>query len=822
MVNVNNYGVQGTNYTTGTNNQKKTQVPSNNTAPSQTRSTDQYSTGNMQSGNVPSVGAWDKMSAYFKNVMNTPQNLSKFKAFEQAVKNNPEGYLQPGSVDMGKVKDLQKKLNYLGMNLTINGQFGNATEQAVIRFKNSVGINDGYMDKTGKMAVTAVVTPKMWGLLNAQVSNKMNPSSNVVGSSYVTPVTQDELQWAKQLTQKIQQYGYKPNEAERQRYSNIYQRNQVNTQQTTSAPSSQEMNWAKQLAQKIQNGYRPNAQEKAAYQDIFNRNKESQANKPDKNGITPNEMSWAQNLMNKVKGGYSPSPDEQIKYNEILQKSTGQKPNTGNMQVQTNQPVQSNKPVTQQELQWAQQLETRVTQGYNPTNQERAKYEDIYKRSQGQPQTQQTQNTQQTYNKTGPLSQDEVQWAQDLESKVNSQGYKPSDQEMQIYENIFKRSQQQKPVTQNNPQLPSPTTQNQTQTQDSEQQIDLPNGLSQQDVNWALELENKTKNGYSPTQSEIAKYNEIANKLNGAQTSDNNTQNNVTATNTPETSSSNTDEEFVYNQATINSFKSAFPGTNFLGRAIPYLPSNAAKQVAQQYGFGSVSELQQAIGAGSDGKFGPETFFRLTKYLNQQSTSNTNTPQTTSTNVNQNGVTQNELDWAVNLQNKFSQGYKPTQQEQDKYTEIFNRYQSSGQNIISDQPQNTQAPTNPSLETTSSSGAPTQEEVTWAANMQTRVGSGYKPTQQEVDQYTDIYNRYQASGNQVSSGTQPTNTNIPQVQNVNQPTNNGGPTVGINADSQDPEIQWALQMLDKVQQGYQPTQQEMSQYEQIIAKNQQF
>ncbi|MFN8576175.1 MAG: hypothetical protein U0354_04910 [Candidatus Sericytochromatia bacterium] len=837
MVNVNNYGVQGTNYTTGTN-QKSTQTQKTGNVPvNQNRPNDQYSfeSNNMATGKVPSVGTWDKMSTYFKNVMSTPQNIAKYKAFEQAIKSNPDGYLTPSTYDVGKVKDLQKKLNFLGMKLEVNGKFGSATETAIIRFKNSVGINDGFMDKSGKMAVTPIVTPKMWQLLNAQVAQKQNPNNSVVGTSYVTPVTPEELNWAKNLAGKIQQYGYKPSENERQRYANIYQRQQLNTQQTTLEPSAQEMQWAKQFAQKVQQGYKPTQQEISTYQNIFSRNKAAQANKPDKNGVTPNDMAWAQDFANKVRNGYNPTPDEQIKYQAIYQRSTGQTPNYN---VQNNQQVQqnnmgNNRPVTQQELNWAQNLETKVSQGYNPSAQERAQYEDIYKRTQGQP-VQNTQQTQQQNNVGNPVTQQELSWAQDFENRVTNQGYKPTQQEMQVYQDIYNRSQTQ-------------GTQNTQQTQ----QTNNVNRPTQKEIDWALDLENKTKQGYKPNQNELAIYNDIATRLKASEQSGNNNQvqnnqqyndnssqdvdnsgsyNNNSVSNNNYSPSNDVEEEFVYNAATINAFKSAFPNTAFKGTTIPYLPDNVAKQVAQQYGFNSVRELQQAIGAGVDGKFGPETFFRLNKANNQQTQQN-NTVGNTSSNAlsntsnNQNGVTQRELDWAVDLQNRYTQGYKPTAQEQQQYTEIFNRYQASGQNIISESDNTADVSQTDGMtdinQMSSNTGAPTQEEVDWAASLQVQVGQGYKPTAQEQQQYTDIYNRYQASGNQVASANTGVQNNAYQTQNYQTQQSSNVGMVGINTSNNDPDLQWALNLLDRFQQGYQPTNDELTKYEQVIARNRQ-
>ncbi len=855
MVNVNNYGVSGTNYTTNYPKGNQGQQASYNVPNNQVRKPDDkyaFESNNMAAGKVPTIGMWDKMSSYFKDVMNTPQNLQSFKNFETSIKSNPQGFLQPGSTDMGRVKDVQTKLNYLGMNMTVNGQFGSATEQAIIRFKKSVGINDGFLDKSGQWAVTPIVTPQTWSLLNSQVANKLNPSTNLANSSFKTPVTPQEMDWAKGMANKIQQFGYKPSEPERQRYENIYQRasqngavaTQTQQPQAVTPPSDQEMNWAKGMANKVQQqGYKPTQQEIVAYQNIFNRNKAAneykaqaqntkqvqQTQQPQANqgGVSPAEMSWATSLMQRVQQGYKPTADEQIKYQGIFDRSKVQQT------TQTQAPQQNNSPVTQNELTWAKNLETKVSQGYNPTQQEKDDYQNIYTRSQGGGATAPTQQTQQQSGT--PVTQDELAWAQDLENKVNTQGYKPTQQEVTAYENIFNRAKNQ-------------TTPSQTQQPvQNTQTVENSQRPSQQEVNWALELEQKSKTGYQPTQSELAMYNDIASRLTNnseatQQVSQNNTQvqqpvNQPDISNEqPVQDNSVSNEPFSYNQSTINNFKSAFPGVSFKGNSVPYLPTNVAKQVATDYGFTSVSELQSAIGASVDGKFGPETFFKLdqAKRRGNQSPEQTQTRPVqnatsvsqTSNAVNQNGVTQAELDWAVGLQDKFSQGYNPTQDEQVKYTDIFKRYQDSGNQVIEE---NTNTQATSLAPTQSNTSAPTQQEVDWASNLQVKIGQGHQPSQHEVAQYTDIFNRYQANDNQVSQqANQPAQTTqqnggfIPPQSNQSQYNlDPNTPTVGVDTSRADQNLQWALELLDKVQQqGYVPTNEEASRYEQVIAQNQ--
>ncbi|RYX98746.1 hypothetical protein EON78_04750 [bacterium] len=152
-----------------------------------------------------------------------------------------------------------------------------------------------------------------------------------------------------------------------------------------------------------------------------------------------------------------------------------------------------------------------------------------------------------------------------------------------------------------------------------------------------------------------------------------------------------------------------------------------------------------------------------------------------------------DLQWAANLEKRVNeQGYQPTQAEVDKYTDIATRLNAS---------QGTQAASNASAP--SVQGGVTKAELDWADALQTKSAQGYTPTAQEMATYTDIYNRSQSATQQPSAST---------AQNTG--------SVNIDLSHGDPDLQWALSLLDKVQQGYQPNQSEITKYEQVIAKNQ--
>jgi len=856
-----NYNVQGVSYNpplynvnTNSNTQ---QITYNNS--------DNVNVNKMQSGNVPSSGKlsfWDRITSNFKDVHQSPQNINAYKVFQNSIKSNPEGYLLPGSSDTNKVKDLQHKLSMVGFKLNVNGQFGHATEQAVIQFKKSVGINDGYLDKNGNFAVTPIVTPKTWELLNAQVAFKLNPNGYNGNYYNAPPVTQEELKWAKNLQTKIRA-GYQPTQSERIRYENIYNRQQLALQSKQQnfvppdvpPPTPEDIEWAKQLVNKIQTlGYKPNPSEIQRYQEIYNKQKQSRISQEYKknnpsntnstqntNTVTQEEINWAKQIQEKVKKGQQVTPQEEARYEQIRQK----------LDLQNNKPQNNtSKKITQDEFNWAKNLEDKVNnQGYIPTNEEKAKYEDIFNRYKNQG----VESLNNNDNVSKGVTQDEFNWAKNLENKVNNQGYIPTNEEKAKYEDIFNRYQKEGLKNQQN-------TNNSNSTP--------PKKPSEKDLEWALDLEKRTRGGYQPSEMELQMYNDIVNRyqyyqqqeknsINGATPDEmawaanmytkmqngyrptaeelsilNNIQSKISGTNkTNSISNSNGNRpkidfnpqgEFSYSNSNIQAFRNAFSNYNLAGGRVPYLSYNDGNNVARQYGFSSVEDLQSTVGAVVDGKFGPETYFKLAQYLNnggipsqtsstKNRTRNDRADRTENDYVSNNnfvnssgGVTQEELDWAVNLQSRYSQGYKASKQEMDKYTDIYNRYEASGNKVINSNGSNNVNQTNFN---TTSSNAPTQEEIAWAQNLQDRIiNQGYKATQQEIDRYTDIYNRLQISQGQ-NNNTQLNTSNVP--------------TVSVNVANNDPDLQWALQLLDKVQnQGYNPTEEEIQKYEQVIARNQ--
>jgi len=804
-----NVGFNSVNNTTQHVNQQS--ANSGNSKPTYTLNDGYSSNPNVQNkARVPNVdvGLLDKMGAYKDGVLQTTENLKNYVAFKNDVDKNPNSFLKSGSPDATTVRDLQTKLRYVGLNVNVNGNFGSSTEKAVIEFKKSVGINDGYLTKDGEYAVTSIVTPQTWNVLNSKIGARLNPNTTENNySGTFAPVSQNELTWAKNLQSKIINMGYKPTPQERQQYDEIQKRQKMSVDgssntRPTEPPTQQEMQWAKELVKKItQFSYKPSTQEQQQYHDIQNRqqmakynnlygntNTQQTQNTQQNNsnvGASQQEVDWATNLMNKIKTqGYRPTAQEQSKYNEIYAKT---RPSS----VSSTQG--SGNGVSQQEMQWAKNLEAKVKNGYQASPQEKQQYNEIfakYKANGGEV----------VSNSSGRPSDDELAWAYSVEERYKK-GEQLSTQEIGKYNDIATRLQ--------------------TYMQ------------SQKSSEGSSNVTGKSHNTHAS--SGVSNTSSVDNS-----------------------------------DPSVGAFLEAFKGSKIVYGGVPYLNKADALNVAKQFGFNSVEALQSSVGAKVDGKFGPETYSKLMQASNGGASQGTsgNMPakpsdeeiawaqqieakyqggqKLTDQEISKyndiatrlqtyldaqnsqkpaNGVTQSEFDWATQLSNKIQQGYKATSEEQAKYQEIFNRYSQGG--IVS---ANTQTPAN---------GA-SQAEYDWASQLSGKIQQGYKPTAQEISKYQDIQNRFVQGGiivepkigatpseftwaNQLASkiqqGYKPTAQEVSKYQDIQARFVQGGIiNEQSNAGVSQTEFDWATQLATKVQQGYKATPQEQAKYQDIQAR----
>ncbi|GIW22839.1 MAG: hypothetical protein KatS3mg068_1846 [Candidatus Sericytochromatia bacterium] len=343
-------------------------------------------------------------------------------------------------------------------------------------------------------------------LTGKPVFNANTTSNNVQNNYLPAGITQQELNWALELENKVRN-GYKPTPQETSAYqalatkmSNSQTNNNfnmpINTTQVT-APTQEEINWALELENKVKSGYTPNAQETAKYQDIANRLQASQSSKISVTAPTQEEINWALELENKVKSGYTPNAQETAKYQDIANR----------LQASQSSKTSVTAP-TQEEINWALELENKVKSGYTPNAQETAKYQDIANRLQA------SQNT----------------------SSGNNRDWTAWSQPFSVPRSIFQTTPRiiQVPATlrKMNSNIPVNTSVNVGPSLNNNPTV------SNDEIQWALNLENRVKNGYNPTEAELYQYKQIADKLqamkNGGNT--NNIQNNQNIQNKPKTS----------------------------------------------------------------------------------------------------------------------------------------------------------------------------------------------------------------------------------------------------------------------------------------------
>lgn len=408
------------------------------------------------------------------------------------------------------------------------------------------------------------------------------------------------------------------------------------TTQNTGAPqlpagvTQSDMNWALSLEEKVKQGYTPTQQETQVYQNIASKLSAAMTN-PTGNtqvqtapqstqatsnmGISQDELNWALALETKVKGGYTPNQQETQAYQNIAAKMAAAK----NTQTQPTQPTaqQNQLPagVSQQEVQWALDLENKVKGGYTPTQQETQAYQALAaKMSAAQPtSTQPTAQTQQTQLPAG-VSQQEIDWALNLETKVKG-GYTPNQQEMDTYKNLAAK------LSTGNAQQPGATQ---------------AKPISQDEVNWALALENKVKGGYTPTPQETATYQDIAHRLQSQQSGGaQNGNRDWSAWSQP----------FSVPRTLFETTPRIIQVPSTLRASSPTLPTYAS------------------VNSGPDLSNVPKTL----------PTPGSSAPTTTGGAA----PSKSEVDWALALEDKVKKGYTPNESELYQYKNIADRLQAS-------------------------------------------------------------------------------------------------------------------------------------------------
>ncbi|MGV3525689.1 MAG: peptidoglycan-binding protein [Candidatus Sericytochromatia bacterium] len=743
------------------------------------------------------VGIFDKVKSYFNDVYRSDDNLRAYKVFQQQV-DTDANTIKPGSNDRARVTDLQQKLNMAGVSANVNGVYGYATGEAVKDFKRMMNINDGFLDGNGQPAVTDIATPQMQTVLNSVVSKKLNPQ--MPGTGNPMPVTQEELMWAQNLATRVQNFGYQPNQQERSRYDDILARqNQQQTPGLTPPPQSPAVPGI------------PVPGQPPVYQQPVQPAPAQPSNIP-MAPVTQQELDWAMQMQERIVGGYRPTAQEAAAYENIQQRYAAQPAQPAQP---TPQPSGQLRPVTQEELNWALQMQDRITKGYSPTPDEAAKYTDIFNRYQNQPtQAEPAAPAQPVYNPgTTPtvsvgntVTQEELKWAMELQQKVDT-GYKPTQQEIIRYTDVYNRyqnSQQTPPAQPAAPVAPAQPSAPVAPVQPappvgSVGQIVLgyahprgtmhvwnqapkdPSGLNGPTGNWSVD---KNRLSYlSPDGSRSIAQNDL-NNTNARQL--------------------NSQWRLMYTPPAQGQQPAApvAPQQPGVSRGATADEIQWARQLESRVAQGHQAN-QQEISRYN------EIQMKLATYGMAPAA-----PTAPAVPTSTGPVSQAEIDWAMQLQHKVQfENYQPTEQEVAAYTDIYSRYQQQQAAAPPAAPVAPVAPAAPAVPAApvAGTGAPTPEELQWAQQLQTMVQQGYQATEQEIAKYTDIFNRMQqASG--------PAPAAPPAAPAAPAPAAPQAPgTVMINVGQPDMEMQWALELLNRYRQGYQPSQSELMMYERIIA-----
>lgn len=342
----------------------------------------------------------------------------------------------------------------------------------------------------------------MCSLITAKLQAAFGPlkdTSHKIQTPSPRQVHDTDIQWAKALEKQVAS-GYKPSDTEFARYTDIFEQykqfggDSTGQQDTllprqTKAVSEQEMQWAQFLNRKILDGYSPTNAEREVYQDIFNRYENAQNPVKELPKSTPEpckepsreEKQWAMDLQRLIQKGYQATDFEVARYTNIFLRT---RPTDQDSNWRADSTIQANTQVSEQEIQWALDLEEKVKNGYQPNAQEISAYQNIAQRLQYS-QTSAQDSAKQHSPVVKPVTQAELQWALDLEKKVK-QGYQPTGEETNRYQDIAQR-------------LAAQQTSDATAGADSSATNTL-----KEPVTWAIEWLQKTENGTAGTATEQA------------------------------------------------------------------------------------------------------------------------------------------------------------------------------------------------------------------------------------------------------------------------------------------------------------------------------
>jgi len=366
------------------------------------------------------------------------------------------------------------------------------------------------------------------------------------GAPSAPAVPEADIQWALALEQKVNSQNYSPTPQEVAKYENIAQRLAAGPaagpapgQPAAPAVPEADVQWALALEEKVKTqNYDPTPQEVARYENIAQRLSAAAAAPPTQAGapaapaVPEADIQWALALEQKVSGqNYNPTAEEVAKYENIAQRlaasqqpaaapggaPAGQPRNWADWSQPFSVPSAPSMPLPIAGPQGQAVVNVPTSLRGAPQTPPAA----VLNQAPGAPPQMPGQPAPQNLG----VSQQEIDWALALEQRVNTQNYQPNAQEMAQYQSIAQRIQAAQQGGQQPPQMPQQAPQMPQQQQfqappqqQMQQPQGLPGGLTQQEIDWALALEQRVNTqNYQPNAQELAAYENIAQRLSAGQ-----------------------------------------------------------------------------------------------------------------------------------------------------------------------------------------------------------------------------------------------------------------------------------------------------------------
>lgn len=279
---------------------------------------------------------------------------------------------------------------------------------------------------------------------------------------------------------------------------------------------------------------------------------------------------------------------------------------------------------TAADIDWAKRLEAHMAEGYQPDRTEIRNYNRIAEGLEASRPVPSCKPLEQ------PVSAHESQWAVALEDKV-AQGTRPNAEELAAYQNITYRE-----LKADQPPVPNA-------------------GVSRQELDWALNLQRHiAETGYHPNDGEIKTFADISRRQNAAQAQ-------------PDLKPG--DREWADQLQQKITHENYQPSPDEIERYTEiYQALQAGTETVSSADIAWASQLQKKADTGyRPNDLELERFGDIQRRLNLQDPGSIRPEDRV--------LSQHELDWATQLQQSVTGGVPASEREQQRYEEIYRRYQ---------------------------------------------------------------------------------------------------------------------------------------------------